>query len=310
MKKQIEMAVTHDGKFHADDVMAAVILTLVYPGIRIERSRHPAVIERADIAFDVGGGQYDHHQKGGNGERRCNNSAFGVPYSSAGLIWRDFGMAAISAIIATQPELENVGIPTAFIWDAIDENIIAKIDLIDNGIGNSASPSFSSMISSMNSAWYLVDPDAEDKAFNEAMKVTKAMLLGAINGEIGKVLAEDTVRGAFRAASHLGIKYLVLGVGLPWMEVLEKIDVDRQILFVVYPTNNGVKWQVRAVPKKAGSFGNLKDLPASWAGLKGEEFVKVTGVEGADFCHNGRFIAGAKGREGAIALAMLALRSL
>ena len=61
------LAVTHDGSYHSDDLLAAVLLKKLYPGIKIVRSRDPDVIVKADIAFDVGEifdstiQRYDHH---------------------------------------------------------------------------------------------------------------------------------------------------------------------------------------------------------------------------------------------------------
>lgn len=49
------------------------------------------------------------------------------------------------------------------------------------------------------------------------------------------------------------------------------------------------------------------DLPAAWAGLANGELEAACGVEGASFCHNGRFIAAARTREAALAMAELAV---
>ena len=53
---------THDGMFHADDVFAAALLRMVFPGIKILRgSRVPENFE--GIVYDIGMGEFDHHQK-------------------------------------------------------------------------------------------------------------------------------------------------------------------------------------------------------------------------------------------------------
>jgi len=57
------------------------------------------------------------------------------------------------------------------------------------------------------------------------------------------------------------------------------------------------------------SFENRKDFPNTWAGLRDEEFQKVSGVSDAVFCHRGLFLIGAKSKEGAIKLAQIALTS-
>ncbi|MDQ5931189.1 MAG: hypothetical protein QG674_355, partial [Patescibacteria group bacterium] len=93
MSKPI-VAVTHNGSFHTDDVFATATLQLFYAerDLTIVRSREEKDIDSADIVFDVGGIydpktlRFDHHQKGGAGEREN-----GIPYSSFGLIWKEYG---------------------------------------------------------------------------------------------------------------------------------------------------------------------------------------------------------------------------
>ena len=54
--------ITHDGKFHADDVFAVATLLLILrresPSVSIVRSRDSALVARADFVIDVGG-QYN-----------------------------------------------------------------------------------------------------------------------------------------------------------------------------------------------------------------------------------------------------------
>ena len=81
-------ACTHGGIFHADEVVASVILAK-YHAMYFESNEFvvcrtfkvPEDLNPDAIVYDIGGGQFDHHQRGGNG---CREN--GVPYSSAGLI--------------------------------------------------------------------------------------------------------------------------------------------------------------------------------------------------------------------------------
>ena len=50
-------------------------------------------------------------------------------------------------------------------------------------------------------------------------------------------------------------------------------------------------------------------FPESWAGKRGEELAKITGVPDAVFCHDNRFLAVTKSKEGAVKLAQLAIES-
>ena len=76
------LALTHSGKFHADDVFASALLRICYPGIEIRRTFE--IPEGFDgLIFDIGGGRFDHHQTGA--PVRPN----GVPYAAFGLLWRE-----------------------------------------------------------------------------------------------------------------------------------------------------------------------------------------------------------------------------
>lgn len=85
--------VTHMGKFHADEVFASVILELYFGTLYVIRSQDkdiPKELPSNVIVYDVGLGEFDHHQYGGNGIRPN-----GVPYASCGLIWKKFGLSIV-----------------------------------------------------------------------------------------------------------------------------------------------------------------------------------------------------------------------
>ena len=97
---------THSGSFHLDDAFAYAVLRLAL-GLRaagvdhdLRRTRDQAAIAAADIVWDVGAvfdaatNRFDHHQRGAP-ERED-----GTPFSSAGLIWRHYGEAAVRAVRA------------------------------------------------------------------------------------------------------------------------------------------------------------------------------------------------------------------
>ena len=99
--------------------------------------------------------------------------------------------------------------------------------------------------------------------------------------------------------------------------VLEQFEVSAldtaaeadHLLYVVFPGPGGRQWMVQQVAKAAGSFEGRKPLPEAWAGKRDAEFAEASGVADGVFCHPGRFIGGAKTREGALALAALAVEA-
>ena len=75
--KNIKVALTHAGKFHADDVFGAAFLKIINPDIKIIRSNSvPNDFE--GIVFDIGMGKFDHHMAD-NEVREC-----GIPYAAFG----------------------------------------------------------------------------------------------------------------------------------------------------------------------------------------------------------------------------------
>lgn len=84
--------ITHGGIFHADEIFATVILAKANPDkeLRLCRTFNVDNAQAGAIVYDIGGGRFDHHQRGGNG---CREN--GVPFAAAGLIWQEYGMAAL-----------------------------------------------------------------------------------------------------------------------------------------------------------------------------------------------------------------------
>ena len=93
-------------------------------------------------------------------------------------------------------------------------------------------------------------------------------------------------------------------MGMPFRPAIVKAGADH-LLFVVHP--RGEDWCLTGIRRADEGFEQRADLPAAWAGLTGEALEAASGVPGASFCHNARFIAAAKTREAALALAGLAV---
>jgi uncharacterized UPF0160 family protein len=78
---------------------------------------------------------------------------------------------------------------------------------------------------------------------------------------------------------------------------------------VIYKKRIDNNWSIKCVPKDFFTYENRKKLPESWGGKSGEELTKVTGVEGSVFCHNARFMAVNKTKEGILKMAEIALNN-
>lgn len=279
------MIATHDGVFHADDVFGGAIVRLEFPDQAIVRTRKPEELAAAAFCFDVGYGDYDHHQKGGNGARPN-----GVPYASAGLLWRDYG-----ARICGSKEIAA----------EVDRQLIQSVDAHDNGFqiaaptGSALQCTVSHVISNFNPSWD--EEQGYDSRYFEAVSFAAQILDRAIVRAKGVVLAKEVVGQA--VADAIDPRIVVLPYFVPWQEALVEASVDA--LLCVYPTAGS--WRVQVVPVVPGQPGARLPLPESWAGLDGDALIALTGVSDATFAHRQRFIAGAQSRNGALALAHLAL---
>ncbi len=309
--------VTHSGKFHADDAWAVAALNILFPEAEIVRTRDPALVEAADFAVDVGGvwdpsnGRFDHHQKGFDVARQS-----GVPYASAGLVWREYGARCV-AVLAARHTGHQLGEDKAReIAYGIDADVVQYLDLSDVGAAKSAPGGYglSAVISGYNTNWldeqrlgYGAAAEAFRMAqFRRAMAVLADVMANAVKYRVGALLALDQVR---QAPVLEGGKVLFLENGaLPWSQVVRK-EMPK-VLFVISHNIAEQRYMLHTVPASADSFDARADLPAAWAGLRDAELAAVTGVPDAGFCHNGRFIAAARSYEGIRAMAALALQDV
>ena len=285
-----KIVVTHSGNFHADDVFSVAALKSVFPTFTLIRTRDKEVIAKADVVIDVGGehdaatDRFDHHQRGGAGER--DN---GVPYSSFGLIWQKYGLA----ICNDNQELAN----------AIDAGLVSTIDAIDCGHvkGVAEGISLSQTISMFNPTWQ--EEGHFDAGFNEAVDFAARILARAIAAASGGLNAKAIVAEAIKNAQDPRV--IVLEKYTPWKKTVHALS--EQALYMVYPSQSG-QWMIQTVPVEPGSFEDRKSLPKPWAGLSDAELQAETGIEDAMFCHNGLFIAGTASFESTMKMAELALQ--
>lgn len=288
--------ITHAGTFHADEVFATIILSKVMDDITLIRL--PEIKEEVSgkMIYDIGGGKYDHHQFGGNGQREN-----GVKYAACGLIWKEFGRKV----------LENIqGIDVDFVWDMIDKNLIQFIDSNDNGQLPRLEVDYknvhlASIIGQMNPFWN-EEVDADDR-FMEALKIAEVIFDRTVISMVSKYRAKDIVDKAIAESEN---NILFIDVYVPWKDFLNDSQDPKakDILFAVFPSNRG-GYSIYTIPVEKDSFESRKLLPSAWAGLRDEELQKVTGVKTARFCHNARFICTCDTLEDARILAQMALEN-
>ena len=293
--------VTHSGGFHADEVLSTVILTRLHPQAQIMRTRDADWITPAEgrIIYDVGRDFdaarmiFDHHQK--SPPLRDD----GQPYSSFGLIWRQFGRDYLAALQVPAADIEAI-------HAAIDADLVLPIDLVDNGALSPTGPladlSLPMLLESLKPVFDDRSPDADDRAFDGAVAIARAFVEAAVARKAAKHRAEAVVMAAIAAAGDGRV--LELPMGMPFRSAITAAGADH-LLFVIHPRDTD--WALTGIRRDADGFALRADLPAAWAGLTDGAFEAASGVPGARFCHNARFIAVAADRDAALRLADLAV---
>ncbi len=285
--------VTHNDRFHADDVCAMSILR-IYFGEKITeviRTRDEDIIKSADIVFDVGHiydpekNRFDHHQKEGAGKR--DN---GIPYAACGLVWKKFG----AEICGSQEAA-----------DLLDKKIFQMVDASDNGFAlyeylqeNVKEYVLDTICGAFASTWK--EEENYDKAFFEAVDLIEKIIRREIKSAQDKYEAFPIVQKIYQESEDK--RLLILNEHYPWHDALQDAH---ELLYVISPTKDKKSWRINAIQEER--FKNKKSLPEAWWGLRDQELEQVSGVIGAAFCHRTGFMGAAYSKESAIALAKLAL---
>jgi len=251
-------AFTHGGKFHSDDVFGAALLTYLNADIIIERG-YNVPDDYDGIIFDIGFGEYDHHQQ--NALIREN----GVPYAAFGLLWKQFGTEILGAEDAKR----------------FDEKFIQSLDLSDNtGCYNE----IAEIISLYNPNWdeTISVEDAFESAKQWAMTILKRYF--ARVESINK--AEKIIRPDLDKQKN-GIAILTHFV--PWKKCVKNTDIK----FVIYHSQRGGFCAQAVESEEEDEDGRHKlkcPFPQEWRGKEMGILQEITGIEGIKFCHNSGFL--------------------
>ena len=258
-------AFTHSGKFHADDVFSAALLLYLNPEIMITRGNR--VPEDFDgIVFDIGRGQYDHHQK----DSRIREN--GIPYAAFGLLWEELGADILGEDLAQR----------------FDEAFVQPLDNNDN---TGEKNELATLIGNFNPTW-----DAEgsnDEAFFQAVSVAGMILENKFERFRGNERADKRVEEIYahheqavhdREKHRDDARILILPEFVPCQKFLS----ETEIAFVIFPSNRG--GYCIQPQKKEYSMNYKCSFPVEWLGLENEELAVATGLKSAGFCHKGGFL--------------------
>ena len=256
-------AITHNGRFHTDDVFSAALLKILNPQINIER-KNSVPEGYSGLVFDLGDGRFDPH-----GSRRQFRD-YGVKYASFGLLWKEYG-----SLLVSQNEAA-----------VFDESFVQPLDQQDNNGGNNM---LCRAITQANPKW---DEDVDsDECFFRAVDMAKFILENEIKSMHSTEHAEQTVRKCLSQQQN-GI--VVLPKGMPWKAILIPSDA----VYVIYPSPRG-GYNAQAIPKAIDSQECKRPFPEEWRGER-DKLSEITGIPGLTFCHVHGYLLGTETKEAAI----------
>lgn len=265
-------AVTHNGRFHADDVFSAALLEILNPEIHI--SRVSTVPERFNgIVFDLANGAFDHH----NFRKKCREN--GVPYAAFGLLWSEYGHTLVSESSAK----------------TFDESFIQPLDIQDNYGGNNM---LCRAITQANPKWD--SSDDPDECFFKAVDFAKFILLNEIESMKSTERAIKIVKDALYNQTN-GI--VTLSTGVPWKAIL----IPEPVYFVIYPSTRG-GFNAQAIPKNIESNECKIYFPEAWRGQT-DTLSEISGISDMTFSHSSGYLVVTKSIEAAVIACEIAIKN-
>ncbi|NGX44152.1 MAG: hypothetical protein K1060chlam3_00316 [Candidatus Anoxychlamydiales bacterium] len=269
---------THDGSFHADEVCACALLLLfdLIDKDKISRSRDQITIDQCEYVCDVGGKydpkikRFDHHQKGYIGD-----------LASAGMILL---------------YLKNQAFIDKTLYEHLNYSLIKNVDAHDIGKTENRGYSFSQIIANFLPIDYNASSKERLSSFLKAVEFS----FGHLKRMQERFFYSKKCSHKVKKAMESNKKYLLFEESIPWLDAFFELGGEaHKALFVVMPTQSHYK--LRAIPPDTNSRMKVRfPLPLEWAGLHDKDLQKVSKIDGAIFCHKGRFISIWKTKEDAI----------
>lgn len=262
---------THNGWFHADEITACALL-LHFDLIdrdRIVRTRDLERLDTCEFVCDVGGvydpkiKRFDHHQADYNGDM-----------SSAGMILK---------------YLRDENTIDEELYQYFRDYFVSGVDAHDIGAIEPTKGicTFSLIIQNFKPAEYDADLEQKEQDFYTALGFTLDFIKRAKEHFLYQIQCRDIVKKSMDEGSDL----LIFETSIPWVENFFHLGGETHpATFLIMPT--GTHWKLRGIPPNLDERMKVREpLPEEWSGKIDEDLKKASGIEGAIFCHKGRFIS-------------------
>lgn len=223
--------VTHSGTFHVDDVISTIFLSKIFKEIKLIRV--PSMDNRSannKLVFDIGLGEFDHHQKNRNGKREN-----GIYYSSIGLLWKKYGKEYLKKIKAKNIEK---------VYEYMDKELIQYIDATDNMqmeyLKSKTSPDFLKLC---NPEWN--ENITEEEGFVRALKLADEFWNIYIKHAIAEVEAIEII---IKKTNESKENYAIFDKELPYRKVIDLLK-NKNIKYLIFKSKRKC-YDIRIIDKE------------------------------------------------------------
>lgn len=223
--------VTHSGTFHVDDVISTIFLSKIFEEIILIRvpsmdNRNP----NNKLVFDIGLGEFDHHQKNRNGKREN-----GIYYSSIGLLWKKYGKKYLKKI-----KTKNID----KVYEYMDKELIQYIDATDNMqteyLKNKILPDF---VKLCNPEWN--ENITEEEGFIRALKLTDEFWDIYIKHALAEVEAIEII---VKKANETNENYAIFDKELPYRKAIDMLE-NKNIKYLIFKSKREC-YDIRIIDKE------------------------------------------------------------
>lgn len=292
--------VTHNAKFHTDDVFAIAALLILYPDAEVIRTRDEKLVKTADIVVDVGqvydatNNRFDHHQAGGAGKR-----GNGIQYASFGLVWKKFG----EKVSGSREVAEKIDGAIAQLVDAADNGQ----DVISTKIPELFPFTINSVVDQYRATWK--EEENWNERFMEAVRWAQTVIKREIKIVTDMLEGAKIVETLYKDSADKRIFVVDEKYDFGRETVMNTLVKFPEPIYAVLYRGDTRSWQVLAIKKNPATFESRKALPEAWRAKMDTELEVASGVSEALFCHRSGFMCTTKSKEGAIKLAEIALNA-
>jgi uncharacterized UPF0160 family protein len=248
--------ITHNRRFHIDDVLSTIILELVFGVIYLARVDNFYEKSTTDkFIYDLNGFNTIPFKSVTTIKYRKN----GVIYSSAGYIWSKYGKEV--PMIKDNPKVEEI-------VDIVDKRFIQGVDAnAEQKIPKSDYPAYMQTLTDIVAGFNPVGKSTDEEyneRFLKACETIRTIFINEIEKAIGAAKQSDVYKEALLESKD-GLA--ILNEVVPWDGIFYNEERFSEILnklyYIVYPTTQG-SFEVRAIPLYYHGIRPKRAFPEDW----------------------------------------------